>query len=271
MLSHDHWPTILRATCAAVTLAGCGGDPVQSPGGEDPWWRYRINGGQPVVDSSGTVPVSITIDQQEVNLTDRGTRRVTTSTGAIGVPGIDAAGTVKVRIEETLRPGSPSALTEIKLEIDERFTLDMEQFIVQIEQLERPQLPIVQFLERPDLNELPDGFSEEAKVTMNVTGSLTTDVSGQHTIDSLDDQVNLTLKWTVREKLPSFAVLGKEYRQVVRLEESSVGVSGSTGATTDTTSTVWVAKGVGVVRSLDDGTAGPMTATELVETNQKGP
>jgi hypothetical protein len=234
------------------------------------WWRHRINGGQPtsivMFGSAGTV----TFGDRTTRVTAGGTHRETTFASSLT---LDAAGTTLTSnatstTTDTFMVGPPAALVSESLHTEELVsgggTADRE--VTQT--LKTPAMPLVDFADRADLDQLPVGHIDEATVTTVVTGSVTTTSGGRTQTLPVSGTTSDHEIWTITEQVPSMTVLGNTYTRVVKAELKTDSTDMSTLSMTSVTATAWFAAGIGIIKELqnDSNLSIPITH-ELVDTN----
>ena len=239
-------------------------------------WSYRVNAGKPVV-VPGATTLSFTFGDQDV-VVDQGGRhrsaRVTASFTA--TQGKNSASGVQVAtLEDTLALGPPAAVIQRSEQVD--VTISGAASGHELRALTmKADMPVLEFADRGDLDQLPVGHTEEMNVTFELSGSTATEMGGKRETKPLTGQAQATFFWRIEEQLATFAVGGKLYKNVVKLEEdhqmtSTSAVPGSSGSTT---SHFWVARGIGIVRSEETLDVNGVSASyfeELADTNLEQP
>jgi hypothetical protein len=225
-------------------------------------WDYRVDHGQPHVD--GTNPNLTFTFQDEIQTVEQSTLKQTVTAAVSG----SATGTTSDVFTEQIDPATSGVMSTTN---DSSATLDTGSATVDLAYTWTPPLP--GYFDRNDLDTLAIGTSDSSTVTPAITDTVT-NASGTQNITGTG---SVTSSWSLVDKLPSYAVLGVTYTDVVKVQQtvvanlqltSSTGQSGSSTATTTTTS--WLARGIGVIYAesttqQQNGTDN--TVLELVATN----
>jgi hypothetical protein len=280
----------LAPLAIAVTVAapGCGGnDPLQpahsgsffpvrgtTEMGADTVikWTYRINGGQPVALAADP---GISIRFSDETVTAQGGSTITTSlSGTVIATGV--SGGESVTETDHLTSDSPATVSE--RDADTRLSLSEGGTSLSETEMLRYAFgttPLPTFFDRDDLDTLALGFSESHESTAAVTGTITASGTGvpaqsQTVTTSITDSQS----WTLADKLATFDVLGTTYMNVVKVQRTTTVTDASTGTPQQGTGTLWLAKGIGLIREEDSASSVTGTDTlvsELVSTNLVGP
>ena len=280
----------LAPLAIAVTAAapGCGGnDPLQpahsgsffpvrgtTDMGADTTikWTYRINGGQPVALAADA---GISIRFSDETVTAQGGSTITTSlSGTVIATGV--SGGESFTETDHLTADSPATVSErdadIRLQIAEGSTSVSE---TEMLRYAFGTTPLPTFFDRDDLDTLALGFSESRDSTAAVTGTITASGAGA---PAQSQTVTTTLSesqsWTLADKLATFDVLGTTYMNVVKVQRTTTVTDASSGTNQQGTSTLWLAKGIGMIREEDNASSVTGTDTlvsELVSTNLVSP
>jgi hypothetical protein len=230
------------------------------------YWRYSINGGAPVAMPTPSGTISMTFDEVEHRSFAGGTKRKIVSpsrvSGAI-------SGTARTESLLTFTPGPPLAF------VHEAFTQDMTlsdgtmtlRFLTQLVSV--PEMPVIQTLDRPDLDQLPVGFTDIQTSRSHTTGtrSVTGSTTQNESVDILSESRSTM---TLLEQLPSLIVRGTTYQRVVKVQTVNEQTSSASPAVEAETTTYWLAAGIGVIKqegSIETATGRVPMSTELVDTN----
>jgi hypothetical protein len=237
----------------------------------DVWWKHRMNGGV-------ATPIEVNGLSGTATATDRLTRVSAggmNESGSFSMTLVLSDGTTSATSHVTATQtqartvGPPSASTDLHLNEEEQVVGPGASIHLSLALASMYSMPVVDFGDRTDLDQLPVGHVDEATVT--TTSSATVNVTGggapstkSQSVTSSDHYV-----WTVKEQLPSMTVLGKTYQRVVRMEVLTDSTNQSTLEKKSAITTLWLAAGIGIIKQLqppNDTLSFPVTA-ELVDTN----
>jgi len=230
-------------------------------------WLHRINGGRPLQITGNS---TTTFGDRLTRVLDGGTRRITTGdVETIAISGMDRATThLTQNFEETLMAGPPAAVILQTLHQEQQLSMEgMPPLHLLVTMMATPAMPLVDFGDRTDLDQLPVG--QFADATIMISQTLTTSVDGMPDASSSTTLSSSNRsRWTILERLPSLMVLGQSYRRVVKVAVQVDSTDLATAKTTTSTNVFWLAAGIGVVRSEQAlGFAVGTLPSELVETN----
>jgi hypothetical protein len=253
------------AIVAAGAGAGCGSDPPPPPAHSSSFfpvrgttdsgaaasvfeWSYRVNGGAAVPLS--TLPGAlVTFADEEVRIT--GTSAVTTLHGTLAgdstTPGL--SGSLSTVTTDHLTTDVP--VTETSRDVDTSSSLNVagaggsgSRVVLHYTY----SVPMPTFFDRDDLDTVAPGTSDTVTLTANATGTATvTGASGGNT-QTVTETIAETASWTMVGAMPSLQVLGQDYSNVVQVQTTISATESSTGMTTQTVTTSWLAKGIGFIR-----------------------
>jgi hypothetical protein len=226
------------------------------------YWDYRVDQGRPHVD--GTNP-SLTFQyQDEIQTVQQATL---TQTATATVSG-SASGTSSVVLSEQIDPATSAVLSTTS---DSSASLDTGSATIDTTYTWTPPLP--GYFDRSDLDTLAIGTSDSTTVSPSISSTVT----AGGTTQNLSGTGTVSESWTLVDKLASYTVLGVTYTDVVKVQQTSVAnvqVTSSTGqsasSTATTTTSSWLAKGIGVIYSestTQQQNGSDTTVVELVATN----
>ena len=223
------------------------------------YWRYRVDHGQPTTMSGDTFLFADTV------MTSDGMTRVAKISTTVTTP--NGSGSELITQTSTLSP-STGASTEGDVNSSVQLPGDSASIDAQIA-WDAPGLPA--YLDRTDLDTLSVGYSETVPA---VQGTATTTVNSSSAgSQTLMSTASAQITWQVMAQLPSFAVLGVTYMDVVNVQAITTTTTTTSGAaSTDTvTELLWLARGIGAVQtqstSVQQGQSTTMELDELVTTN----
>jgi hypothetical protein len=225
------------------------------------YWRYRVDHGQPTTLPGNPGDTFLFADTV---MTSDGMTHVTKISATITTP--TGSGSELLTQTSTLSPStgaSPEGDVNSTAQLPEGTASIAGQVV-----WDAPGLPA--YLDRTDLDTLGVGHSETLPA---VPGTETTTVNsssaGSQTVMS---PVSAQITWQVMAQLPSFAVLGVAYTDVVNVQvvtATTTTTSGSPSTETDT-ELFWLARGIGAVQiqttTVEQGQSS-MELDELVTTN----
>jgi len=131
------------------------------------------------------------------------------------------------------------------------------------------------FFDRSDLDTLAVDFSETATVHTTATVTATvTDSSGTQSSTQNTAITNVVTWHLLQPDIATFQVLGKDYANVVQVHQVTTSTDDTTGQSSMGMNVIWLAKGIGIIRS-ETTTVGPSgtdnQVNELVSTNLVAP
>jgi hypothetical protein len=227
------------------------------------YWDYRVDHGQPHV--SGVDPNQTFQFQDQID-TVRQATMTETLTGSISG---SATGTTSLVVTQQIDP-----TTGANLSGSSDLTTVLDTGSLSVDEMISNTPPLPGFFDRTDLDTLAIGYSESAMAATSVTGSTTTNGATQ----TFKGSGSYSVQWTLRDKLPSYSVLGVAYADVVKVEvdlTTTLLLTSSTGQTSSatilTTTYNWLARGVGSIYSestqQQPGMPGDSEVLELAATN----
>jgi hypothetical protein len=222
-------------------------------------WVYAMNGGAPVpLNSTGGVTVSYADHHVGV----AGTTLTKSLNGTVAsTDGSGWAGTVSEQTTDHLSSDSPAAVLSREL-VDTssvRTARSPLTYTHLVNMYDFAAMPEPTLFDRTDLDTLAIGFSESVNTvaTDNWTETGTGTLAGTQ-------GVGRSLSWSLQAVMPTFQVLGKEYANVVQVEEVVTTTTTAGDPPQGTiTSTLWLAKGIGMIRAQTTG----IVASGVVETD----
>ena len=231
-------------------------------------WLRRVNGGQPIPLAS--LP-SFSIQFSDADVTAENDEVTTTVDGTVFQNDVVKIGHESVRGVQHLSPGSSPATVN---EEDDSITATISLSGVQMgenDALKYIYTPPLSIFDRDDLDSMPVGTTGSSTSQAAVTGSQTATATGQSPqTQTLSETIPISSTWSIADKVATFQVLGQDYANVVVIQMTTSATSSTTGTTSTADSTLWFAKGIGMIRSEQTGTSldvtGPVTM-ELVSTN----
>jgi hypothetical protein len=235
-------------------------------------WTYRINGGQSVA-LMAAPGLTVRFNDETVTAQD-GSVITTAISGSVAATGL--SGSESVTETDHLTSDSPATVSE--RDTDTRLSLSEAGSNVSETEMLRYAFgttPLPTFFDRDDLDTLAIGFAESRDSQAAVTGTMSASATG---VAMQSQTVSTTItdsqSWTLVDKLATFDVLGQTYTDVVKVQRTTTVTEAASGMTDQGTSTLWLAKGIGIVREEDS--ASSLTGTdalvsELVSTNLVSP
>lgn len=274
---------------SAAGAAGCGGDAPPPPAHSDSFlpvrgtidgggpadvleWTYRINDGQAV--PYGAIPGStIAIDDAIVQAV--GGRAVTQSTrGRLSSPD-GLTGSVSTQTVDHLSDASPPAILQSDVTSSASIAIAGRSGSSRVMLMYGfTAMPVSTFFDRSDLDTLPLGFSEAQDAPAIVTGTITSTGSGGNDSQTVSLTIDVMHSWTLLEQLAAFQVRGRTFNNVVRVQASTVSGDPVSGLTATSLRTIWLAKGIGMIRDetvVEQQTGTDQGTTELLDTNLVAP
>jgi len=228
-------------------------------------WVYRVNDGH-AVPFPATPGSNIRYNDETLRIS--GTTMTTSLSGTLeSDDGAGVMGTTSAVTTDHLSSDSPA--TVLAREVDGNSSLMASGMRIASRVMVMYSfgtMPEPTFFDRSDLDTLAVGFSESADLTATATATVT---SGSQST-SATETVSLSLSWTLQAVLPSFTVRGTDYANVVQVLTTSSATESTSGATSQTSSKAWLAKGIGLIRAETTNTqaAGVETdVSELLSTN----
>jgi hypothetical protein len=288
MINRASWVVGLGLVVSSVV--GCGTSPLDAPPSvmstsfspssgttaagapaDDLWWKYRANGGAAVPVQVNGASGTMTVGDISVHLTSGGTKRETTFGMSITV---SEGGTIVTNhatstADETLMVGPPAATVSESLHQEQQLSAPGESIHVMLQTMSTPAMPLVDFGDRPDLDQLPVGHADEVMVRVTATATATASAPGQvPQSDTKTATSDVHVVWTVMAQLPSMTVLGKPYDRVTEIQQQSDATDTLTLMTSSTTNTTWLAAGIGAIKTVTNADSLPTSITEeLLDTN----
>jgi hypothetical protein len=282
----SRWFALASSAVIFAGAQGCGGDAPLPPAHSSSFfpvrgttdngaaagtlhWVYRINGGQ-ALPSNADPSMTIRFGDEQIDARDGST--ITTSLGA-DLTATGASGHESVNETDHLTPGSSPATADEKA-VDIRIVVTgsgMQENLAEMLKFSYGSTPLSTFFDRDDLDSLAIGFADTQTVQAVVTGSATATVTGAGTqTQSISMTLMSSTNWTLVDQLATFQVLGHDYANVVKVQTVTQAIDPSTGVLQEGDASIWLAKGIGVIRQEQTGstfaTTGPVTS-ELVSTN----
>lgn len=240
----------------------------------DVWWKYRLNGGAAVPITSMGVPGTMKLSDETVRASDGGTKRSSTFGLTIvlndGSTAVTTTGTATH--EDVLMAGPPNAVVSETINEDEVASGGGETLRLVLSSMATPSMALVDFGDRTDLDQVAVGHTDEATVTTMISATATATVNGSPSTNTTTGTSRDHETWKVAEQIPSMTVQGKTYQRVVRVQVESDSTDTSTNAVTTSSKTLWLAAGVGAIKSIETNSLLPTQITyELVDTNLGAP
>jgi hypothetical protein len=235
-------------------------------------WVYRINGGQAVALSP---PSAGAIQFSDEDVTARDGSDITTSLQATvtASDGSNSSGHESLDQTDHLTPGSSPATVS---ERDVNIVVSIAGSGNQISDTEMLRYtftptPLPTYFDRDDLDALALGFSESQATQSAFTGTVTTTATGSPSqTQTASMTIPTSISWTLTDKLTTFGVLGHDYANVVEVQTTTVVTDPTTGMMQQGTANIWLAKGIGMIREDQSGSAFASTGavtSELVSTS----
>lgn len=257
------------------TLSSPGGESFypNTKDGEAAWWRYRINGGNPMQVSHEGASMNFT--WEDFTLTVNPDSLLRSGNLNATITG-DVAGTANIRIQEDMVSTQGATLIEsqdLYMFLDTRISQGGLSVNVDVTlDLNTSWNPHVEwFLDRNDLDELPLEYvyDEQGTVSGYASGTATVDMGIFGTqSETISSPVTSAETWTIKEKLPSYRVNGVTYTTVVKVLRTTLVPSPDMSGVTPAELTYWVAEGVGMVKGIGQFQVyGQPLTIELLETN----
>jgi hypothetical protein len=215
-------------------------------------------------------PGTLQLGDRLTRITDGGTKRVVTFDLTLTIE--DAGGNVTNRasseVDDTLMAGPPDAIVAEELHQQQQLAGQGMSAQVALNEMLTPAMPMVDLTDRTDLDQLPVGHKDEQTVQTTVSATATATISGMSQTNTTTATSSTHTVWTIMQQIPSMMVLGKTYSKVVEVVVDTDSTDTSTNMVTTSTQTLWLAAGIGQIKSEANNalTPTPITA-ELVDTN----
>ena len=115
---------------------------------------------------------------------------------------------------------------------------------------------LVNFLSRDDLYTYPVGTTfNQAIEDISIESEVTQYVNGAFDSRETDSMVfSNTSSIEILEKLPTYYLKGRTYQNVLKLRATNIANQVMADPTYDAVMIIWVAPGIGMIRSLEEGT-----------------
>jgi hypothetical protein len=235
-------------------------------------WTYRFNDGHPVTDPS--LPAA-SLQLGDETLTSDGSTMQTSLNVTVTSTDGSISGNESVSEADQLTSDSPAAVSARDLNVNANVTeMGMSVSLREMSHYAFGATPLSTFFDRSDLDTLEIGHSESGSAQAAVTATISITGPAAQT-QTQTSTATLTGTWTLMDKLPTFQVTAGTYANVVEVQMAQSSVDSSTGTTDQSSVTIWLAKGIGMVREEESsdsliGTNGAI-ADELVSTNLVAP
>jgi hypothetical protein len=207
-----------------------------------------MNGGS-TTPLNATGGVTVRYVDQEVRIA--GAMRTTSLKGTVAsIDGSGWAGTVSEDVTEHLSSESPA--TVVAREVVDTSSLvatgSTHTTIRLATMYDFGAMPEPLFFDRTDLDTIAIGFSESVDVLAPATATETITTTSAPETSNSNESVNRSLSWSLLAVLPTLQVLGKDYTDVVQVAATMTSTT-TAGDAPQTSSTLWLAKGIGIVRA----------------------
>lgn len=252
----------------ALAALGCGGDsPLPKPGdvtaavGSEYWpmpavgqtlrWTYRVNGGDPV--PIETDEGTMTFDYDDVELTREGAREATRARAIVGgqINGQPLTGSLVNKESADLgHVGGVTGITSAESSVEFSFIIAGATIRSSRTLAVKPESPLLYLVADAGLAGLPVGHRvEQRDLGVRVTGRTSISSSELDVNDSenIDQSLEFSTAYTIDDRLESLTVLGRVYEDVIAL--SRLASSNSPGGPPTQRDTLWVARGVGLIKA----------------------
>jgi hypothetical protein len=240
---------------------------------EQLWWKYRINQGKPLTTSMDDgVSTLIEFDDQLIVIDPSEMTRSTTVEARIRTSDNSQSGTIAVEETVNLEIGQTTRLISQRMIVKTNATTDRGT-VSEIRDLRSEMDPPMEWvLDRNDLDESdPGDILHKQTYEIRVSGSVDSTIDGQREIRHLDAAVSTaTSVWTVVDKHESLSVQGNDYANVIEIQFESGMFSSEDSEDVEIIEIYWVAKRVGIVKSISTIPLSNLTGNipiELVDTN----
>jgi len=235
------------------------------------WWKYQVNGGEPVTFADGGYPVSIDFDDVTVVLDPVANERRIDLHGQVSadVAGTRVGGSYSTKVVQRIEGGDTTRVVEETQQVETVMTAQGDTVRSKAEMVQTPTMPWEWLPDRADLDQIPVGEPQTLSQSAELSGELTLYVTGYDSqSESIEQSVTLTDTWTVMSTQGSVTVQGEIYENVVVLQRTTMSPNPQTGAIQQQTMSLEVARGIGIVRSTGWFSIGTTPLTmELVDTN----
>jgi hypothetical protein len=265
VIAEDSDDTNGKYSFSPISVRDANGDPIPL------YWKYRINGGQPlVVDVEGD-QLGINIGDLQLNIDPSTLIRKASLNGSFSGDFENVSGSFSVEVIEYMKSLSGKTLIE-----RDNFSMDMSMSAYGIPENISMNLignynpPIEWFLDKENLDDLPIGYvyDEQGMVNATVSGSII--ITGFYSDTVPIDNYKLTSPevWEIIDKQNSITVMGNTYQNVVVVRRTTLLPSNNTGELEEVDIIYWVAKGVGMVKGINQYQLfGEPLTIELIESN----
>lgn len=237
-------------------------------------WIYRMNGGEPVPLSPGG---GVTVRYADCPVRVAGTTMTRSLNGTVAnTDGSGWSGTVSHKTTDHFSPDSPAKVMTREHDIRSSLVAAGSSLTIMhlVATYDFGAIPAPTFYDRTDLDTLDVGFSESVQLVASDDATSTVRSGSTNQTLSFTESVGVSLSWTLKAVLPTFQVLGKDYANVVQVDETMTSTT-TAGDAEQLVSTIWLAKGFGIIRQQTTGeVAAGVTETdvfELTRTNLVGP
>lgn len=259
---------VLLGACLVGAGIGCGGSPSPLPtahsssffpvaattdmGGpaDQLEWTYRMNGGASIpLNSTGGITVTYADHQVRV----AGTTLTKSLDGTeASTDGSGWAGTVSEQTTEHFSSSSPATvLAREVVDYSDIVATGSPRTMIRLTNMyDFGAMPEPLFFDRPDLDSLAIGFSESIDVV--TTDQVSETINSPGSPISQTQGVTRSLSWSLQAVLPTFRVLDKDYADVVQVGKTMTSTT-TAGDTPRMVSTIWLAKGIGMIRAETTG------------------
>jgi hypothetical protein len=267
-LSSAGQPTYKSASFSPTTAMDDGGRVAP-----EIWWRLRVNGGDAASFVTEGKPGTAKLDDIEIRLPSASLQRTTTMTGSLTIqdPSLGTeTSTFREDTVDTLGGGPPAAISRETVHDQQSVRASIRSASLDLTGVTTPTVPLTQFADRTDLDQLPVGHIDELDYMSTTALTGTVSAGGQFETSSSSETDMIRETWTVTAQLPSMTVLDTTYTRVVQMERQIDKTDTSTGALTTLSSTLFFAAGIGLVHGISVQTDIPELAgvpTDLVDTN----
>lgn len=246
----------------ATTLAG---EPAQTV-----WWKYEVNGGEPVEFTDLTLPLSVDLDDVMVVL-DRATgeRRIDIRGELSGHYGdTPVAGTYSLQIVQRIEGGDTTRIVAETQTMELTTNAGGDTGYTTTEVTQTPSTPWEWLPDRANLDQIPLNELHTLHQDVEITGKTTSSSSGSERSRIIEESAPITDAWIAESTGGTVAVQGNAYEHVVVLHRTTDAPSAERGTVLTYTMSLEVARGIGIVRSTGWFTIGATPLKmELVDTN----
>jgi hypothetical protein len=235
------------------------------------WWRHRLHRGMAwPIDVNGT-PGTMKLGDRLTRVIDGGTRRISTLEGDLtsGTGADRLTLHTTQRFDEILMRGPPAAVVSTMLDQEQNSTpAGIPPLNLVLTSMSMPAMPLVDFGDRADLDQVPVGPLGEATVMTATSIAVTTTSGGTPNTIAMTLRSSDHTRWTILEQLPSLTVLGETYARVVKVQVDVESTDLDTSEVSSAANTFWLAAGIGIVRA--EQVASPVVdpiPVDLADTN----